>query len=341
MTLTSEDNDTDAPNKQVTVRGTASNTQGIAGNPADATLSITDDDPTPTLELALMPKSIGENGEVSTLTVKLDRPSSEDTTVTISADPEEVVTLSSSTLTIPAGRKEGTVTLTAVENTTDAPDKQVTVKGEVKEEDYPLGTIHPATAELTVTDDDDPPVVTLVLSERKLPSYSIDESGVDNSVTVTATLDRESSEQIVVTVSTASAYTLSTPRTLTIPAGETASQGRVVTLTAKDNDIDADDATVMVGGTTSPRGLEVKEAALTITDEDTRGVTVSEAELSIKEDNTDTYTVVLDSEPTDTGHGGAGRRADRRCGEKRQPGAGKVHDRELGWETDGDGARGR
>ena len=138
-----------------------------------------------------------------------------------------------------------------------------------------------------------------MLSERKLPSYSINESGVDNHVTVTAILDRESSERIVVTVATASAYTLSVPRTLPIPAGKRESEGNTVTLTAEDNDIDVDDATVMVSGTTSPSGLTVKAAELTIRDDDTRGVTVSEAELSITEDNTGTYTVVLDSEPTE------------------------------------------
>ncbi len=293
VTLTSVNNDTDAPNKQGTVSGRATNTQGIAGDPADAPLSITDDDPAPTLELALMPESIGENGEVSTLTVKLDRPSSANTTVTISADPEEVVTLSSSTLTIPAGEEEGTVTLTAVENTTDAPDKQVTVRGEVKEEDYLLGPIAPATAELTVTDNDNPPEVTLVLSETQ-----IDEDGGVS--TVTATLDRASSQQIVVTVATASEYTPSTPRTLTIPAEKTESEGNTVTLTAVDNDIDAADATVMVSGTTRPSGLTVKAAELTIRDDDTRGVTVSPTELTVIEGSSDTftYTVVLKSEPT-------------------------------------------
>ena len=179
----------------------------------------------------------------------------------------------------------------AVENTTDAPDKQVTVRGEVKEEDYLLGPIAPATAELTVTDNDNPPEVTLVLSETQ-----IDEDGGVS--TVTATLDRASSQQIVVTVATASEYTPSTPRTLTIPAEKTESEGNTVTLTAVDNDIDAADATVMVSGTTRPSGLTVNAPELTIRDDDTRGVTVSRDTLSIREDETATYTVVLDSEPT-------------------------------------------
>ena len=185
---------------------------------------------------------------------------------------------------------EGTVTLTAVDNDTDGPEtKRVTISADA---DNDQGITDPTNKTLTIEDDDNPPVVTLELS-----STPIDENGGQS--TLTARLDRASSQQIVVTVATGPAYTLSTPRTLTIPAGETASTGTPVALTAKDNDIDAADAEIMVGGTASG-GLTVEAAELTITDDDTRGVTVSESELSIKEGQTDTYTVVLDSEPTAT-----------------------------------------
>ena len=297
VTLTSVDNDTDAPNKQVTVSGTARNTQGIAGNPADATLSITDDEGPPTVTLTLSDTQIDEDGGQSTLTVKLSHPSSKDTTVTVTADPADAVTLSPNPLTIRAEDTVGTVTLTAENNEVDGPErKTVTISADAEND---LGVTDPPSTTLTIEDDDNPPVVTLVLSERKLSSDSIDESGVDNNVTVTATLDRASSEQIVVTVATASEYTLSNPSTLTIPAGETESTGTPVTLTAKDNDIDADDAEIMVGGTAS-KGLDVTAAELTITDDDTRGVTVSPTELTVIEGSSDTftYTVVLDSEPT-------------------------------------------
>ena len=164
-----------------------------------------------------------------------------------------------------------------------------------------LGVTDPTTnTTLTIADDDNPPEVTVVLSEN-----AIEESGVENNVTVTATLDRESSQQIVVTVAPDPAYyTLSPPLTLTIPANKTESEGTPVTLTATDNDIDAEDAVVSVGGTTNPSGLTVNAAALTIRDDDTRGVMVSKDTLSIREHDEgetparDTYTVVLESEPT-------------------------------------------
>ena len=292
VTLTAVNNETDAPNKQVTVSGTATNNYG-AGNPASQLLLITDDEGPPSVTLTLMPTSISEDGsESSTLTVTLSHPSSEATTVTVSADPAADVTPSSPMLTILAGEREGTVTLTAVDNDIDGPETQtVTVSAMATNAQ---GVTNPTTTPtLTIEDDDNPPEVTVVLSEN-----AIEESGVENNVTVTATLDRESSQQIVVTVATASAYTLSAPRTLTIPAGKTKSEGNTVTLTAVDNDIDADNAEVMVGGTTNPSGLTVNAAALTIRDDDTRGVTVSTNTLSIREGNTATYTVVLTSKPT-------------------------------------------
>ena len=292
VTLTSVDNPTDAPNKQVRVSGTASNGYDIAGNPADEILLLTDDEPAPRLEeLAWSVTPITEAGGQSTLTVTLSHPSSAEIVVTVTAAPAEAVTPSPAEVRIPAGQTAGTVTLTAEDNDIDGPETTaVTVTAAV--ETYLLGTIASATAPpLTITDDDDPPTVTLAV----FPTQIAEAGGVS---TVTATLNRESSEPIVVTVADAPAYTFRTPRTLTFPAEETASQD-TVTLEAEDNAIDAEDAEVMVGGTAS-NNLVVNPAELTITDDDTRGVTVAPTALSLPEGGTDTYTVVLASEPTET-----------------------------------------
>ena len=209
--------------------------------------------------------------------------------MTVSADPA-AVRLSPNSLTIPAGETEGTVTLTvtAEDNNIHGPETTtVTVSADAENR---LGVTDPADAALTIQDDDGPPTVTLAVSPNSIP----ENGGVS---TLTAMLDRPSSRPIVVTVAPDPAYTLDGNPTLTFPAGATARQGTVV-LTAKDNAIDAADATVSVGGTANPR-LTVAAAELTITDNDTRGVTVSEHTLSIKEGgNPDTYTVVLASEPT-------------------------------------------
>ena len=91
-------------------------------------------------------------------------------------------------------------------------------------------------------------------------------------------------------------YTLS-GTTLTIPPGGT--ESNEVTLTAKDNKVDADDKVVDVRGTTTNTLVIAPDPApLTITDDDERGVTVSEATLSIREEDTGEYEVKLNSEPT-------------------------------------------
>ena len=62
VTITAVNNSVDAANKTVTVSGVASG--GGVSNPSNQTLTITDDDSTPTVTLVLSPSSISENGGV-------------------------------------------------------------------------------------------------------------------------------------------------------------------------------------------------------------------------------------------------------------------------------------
>ena len=124
VAISTEDNETDAPDKNVTVSATVINTQGYErGTPTDLTLTIRDDDPAPVARLVLNPVSINENGGSTTVTVRLDRLSSEDTTIKVStaavspADSGDF-THTGTTLTIQAGSQNstGTVTIAAVDN---------------------------------------------------------------------------------------------------------------------------------------------------------------------------------------------------------------------------------
>ena len=237
VTITAVNNTVDAPDKTVTVSGTVSGGNGVSA-PSDETLTITDDDGTPTVSLVLTPSSISENGGESTVTATLSGASSAPVVVTVSAAPDSPAvsgdfTLSGTTLTIAAGQttSTGVVTITAVNNAVDAPDKTVTVSGSASGGN---GVSAPSSQTLTITDDEGTPTVTLVLT----PS-SISENGGES--TVTATLGGESSEAVVVTVSAApdspavsGDFTLS-GTTLTIAAGQTTSTG-VVTITAVNND---------------------------------------------------------------------------------------------------------
>ena len=314
VTLTAMNDNTDAPDKLRTVLATAVNGQGIV-QPAGVALTIEDDEPPPTVTLHLGANSntIGEDNRSTTVTARLSHPSSEATTVTVSAAAVSPALaadfqITGTVLSILAGATvSGTATIRAVDNDTDAPDKQVTVSATVENtQGYEPGT--PADVVLTIADDDPPPTVTLKLSQS-----SIGENGGE--AAVTAVLSHPSSEATVVTVSTAAVSPAvagdftPTGAQLTVPAGLTASTG-TVTIRANDNDIDTANKRVRVSATAANGKLPAPGVAgnpqnvtLTIEDDDTRGIALTPATLVLVEGLTsvpsDTgYTVALTSEPT-------------------------------------------
>ena len=146
----------DEPNETFTV--TLSGESGATLGDDTATGTITDDDATPTVTLVLTPDTITEAAGQSTVTATLDHSSSESTTVTVTAAPVSPAvagdyTLSGSRLTIAAGEttSTGTVTITAVDNTVDAPHKTVTVSATATNTQ---GITAPQDVTLTVTDDE-------------------------------------------------------------------------------------------------------------------------------------------------------------------------------------------
>ena len=97
---------------------------------------------------------------------------------------------------------------------------------------------------------------------------------------------------------------------IVIPAGQTSGTTTLRFKTVKD-EVDEEDETVTLLGSELVAGdsadsLPVRSASFTIIDDDTTGITISPAKLaagtgiSMKEGGTSTYSLVLDSEPTDT-----------------------------------------
>ena len=317
MTITAVNNDVDAANKTVTVSATA--TGGGVSDPSAATLTITDDD-TRGVTVTGGPLSMDEADTAGTqdtredqgsYTVVLDSKPTDDVRINLTAP--AMVTLSATSLTFtPSNWNQAqTVTATAeddaIDNAGDARSGSITHAVVAGGSDY-TGVTADSVA-VTVTDDDGTPTVSL-----KLSSESITENG--GSSTVTASLSNASSQAVTLTVAAAavspamaSDFALSTNKTLTIAAGATESTG-TVTITAVNNDVDAANKTVTVSATATGGGVSAPSpATLTITDNDTRGVTVTGDSLTMSEaDNAGTadtredqgsYTVVLDSEPTD------------------------------------------
>ena len=148
----------------------------------------------------------------------------------------------------------------------------------------------------TITDDDDP-AVTASFGQA---SYSVAEGGT---VEVTVTLSADPEREVTVQLrhdpqgNTGSEDYSGVPESLVFQKGDTE---KSFTFSATADNIDDDDESVVLGFGTTPDGVTAGTAAtVTITDDDTAGVTVSESALSIDEGGSGSYTVKLDTEPTD------------------------------------------
>ena len=135
VTVAAFDNAVLAPPKRVTVSGAVSGGNGAAA-PRPLALTLTDDDARPALSLVLSSSSISESGGVATVTAALSFPAREAVTVTVSAAAlppasSSDFTLAGTALTVAAGRtaSAGTVTVAAVNDADDEPDKRVRIRG--------------------------------------------------------------------------------------------------------------------------------------------------------------------------------------------------------------------
>ena len=170
-------NDTiDEPDETVTVGGSTTAMLDVT----EATVTITDNDAAPTVTLALSAESIRE-GATTQVTAMLSRPSSAETTVTVTAtavSPATDFTLSGTSLTIPAGDVEssGHVTLTAEDNNVDEANKAVSVSGRA-ENDQGVQALNVGPVPVTITDNDAPevtgePAPTVTEGETAVVTYT-------------------------------------------------------------------------------------------------------------------------------------------------------------------------
>ena len=290
LTLSAVDNFITNPDRREVLLTAAVVHDQVPISQATAKVRINDDDFT-SIVLDVTPERIFENGGVATVTARLNFLVRHTVTLQVSLDPVAPampgdVTLGGlTTLTFPPGsyqRSVQRVTITAVDNATDAPDKTVRVVGTVIEGH---GVEAPAPRELTIVDDDsavDPPTVALRLSPNTLREGFVDVS------TVSAEASRPLTEELQITVSaepadedtTTDHFTLSTNRVLTIPAGGTQSTGGTVTVTAVDDDFAVPSLKrVRVSGTV-PAGSSIAAPLpqdLTIRNEDDRVDVILEA----------------------------------------------------------------
>ena len=153
--------------REVTLRPTLFSAAGGIVAPAPVSLTITEADPLPGVTLELAETVIPENGGETAVTARLDRVSAKDTTVTVTAEAVGggggYFVQHDAALLIPAGslRSRGVVRVTAVDNDVDETARHVRVTGTAAND---LGVTHPLDQELTITDDEPTPRLTLELS---------------------------------------------------------------------------------------------------------------------------------------------------------------------------------
>ncbi len=279
-----------------------------------AELSIID---SASIALSVSPAEVAENGSAREVMVTAewgdpaDSVLPRDTEVTLSwggtAGPGDYSRTGGATVTIPANGRSGTTSVTI----TPTDDKLLEGNETVHISGTALGhSVFPAN--LTITDDETVPAVTLAVDVN-----SLSEGGRAEMVTVSATLDAEvamANDETTVTLDLAGTaalgedYTASwspSSRVITIPRGATAGSNTVtLTLTPTDDSVKEDDETIVVQGMATTdmanRDLVVKVATITLLDDDALGVFFSPTALTVDEGSTATYEVWLGTRPSDT-----------------------------------------
>ena len=221
--------------RRVTVSGTVTGGGGLT-DPADRTLAIFEDDSGVAVDLVATPATIGE-GEVSTITMRAREAVPADVTVTVTTTTSDAGELSANTvLMIAEGEtaSTGTVTFTATDDT-DATNETVTLRGSASSDSQFVFVS--STSVFVIDDDAASPHVVI----SPVPA-TVFEGGTS---AIIARLTQALSDDVTLTIgvdemhtnhtASASEYTMSTNRTLTIAAGSTRSTG-VVTLTATNDE---------------------------------------------------------------------------------------------------------
>ena len=266
---------------------------------AETDLTITDDDERG-VTVSPTALSVPEGGD-ATYTVALDSEPTDVVTVTLTLSGDADVTASDEELLFGTDdwSEAQTVTVSAAQDS-DAANDSATVAHGVSGGDYEST----AADSVAVTVDDDEAASTRV--DLSVSPDEVAEGAGATTVTVTAKLNgrtRSAATPVAVTVGSSTAtsgtdFDAVTGFSIEIGANS-ASQTGTFTLTPTQDDIDEADEKVAVSGSTTTAGLTVAGAEVTILDDDARGVTVSTTKLSFAEGGSGTYTVALDSEPTE------------------------------------------
>ena len=310
VTVNAGEDDDAADETEVTLSHAVSGASEYAAIPTNdvpnITVSVVDKD---TAGVSIDPTELTVlEGQSDTYTVVLDTRPTADVTVTISGHAGTDITLSGETLTNHAltftpgnWDQPQTVTVNAGEDDDAADEADVTLSHAVSgASEYQ--NVSAADVTVAVADDDTAGVTisetALTITEGQSGSYTV-------------VLDTEPTADVTVTISghagtdiTLSGETLSATNTLTFTPGNW-DQAQTVTVNAGEDDDAADETAVTlshaISGASEYAAIptnDVPSVTVTVTDKDSAGVSISKTELTITEGGSDSYTVVLDTQPT-------------------------------------------
>ena len=255
-------------------------------------VTVTDDE---TRGVTVTPTSLTvTEGGTNTYTVVLDTQPTATVTVTI-VDPTDNadVTADPASLTFTTSNwsTAKTVTVSAAEDD-DSTEDRATVTHTVSGGDY--GTVTADSVDVTVTDDDTPGVTFAPTS------LTVGEGGTG---TYTVVLDTLPTGNVTVVISSNNTDVTVPSSTLTFTTSNWNSAQTVTVSAGQDDDAANETATlthILSGGGYGSVSVASLTVTVTVTDDETAGVTVTPTSLTLDEGGTNTYTVVLDTQPTGT-----------------------------------------
>ena len=325
VTVTGVDDDLDNPGDQrqamISHDVSGAGTDYEDETAASVVVTVTDDDGAGvTIKESDGSTSVTEksgDGRSDTYTVVLDSEPTAEVTITVESGDSGAATVSPATLTFTTTNwnTAQTVTVTGVDDQVDqSSDRSVTISHSATSSDTTYDQINITNVTATVMDDD-VRGVTVSASSSSLRISEADDGGTDEVTehvgNYTVVLDSEPTGNVAITVEsgTPSAATVS-PATLTFTSSDWSS-AQTVTVTGVDDGLDnpGDQRQSIISHDVSGAGTDYEEetaasVVVTVTDDDGAGVTIKESDgsTSVTEKSgggrSDTYTVVLDSEPT-------------------------------------------
>ena len=276
-----------------------------AGSPSETTVRINgksgQDAPTaPTVHFAEATYSVAEGHSVM-VTVELSKAAGSDVVIPLTVMEEGGARFADHSgvpveLNFAAADTERTFSIAALQDTADDDGESVLVGFSGLPGGITVTVGEASATRVSIVDDDDPQVTVQFESD----TYQVAE-GETQTVTVRLSADPERTVLIPITATnqgSASSGDYTVPTSVTFNATELE---QTISFRAADDSIDDGGERVLLGFENLPSGVSAGSTATTtvsITDDDDAGVSVSEASLSFAEGGSDTYTIVLDSEPT-------------------------------------------